>query len=239
MVASRYTEGYYNLEKKRERLRRYVNDLHFHEQLSKRQICRQLGLRWNFVARWTQSPRLDFAEDRRGWPKGMGRKWDQEVIDRVVGLHDQLVEAEDEFYSGASAVHRNWILRYADPAPPLRTIGQILKNQGRTSAVRKRNKGAAAYLGYPEKSLQGQLGRIIEADFIGPKYLQGQSKPLHFMGFSCKTELKLRWYQRIKGQTSDALLQTTETFFDRFKRPVALKVDNVVAGTGGNANRRL
>ncbi|MGH7702867.1 MAG: hypothetical protein ACREMO_07210, partial [Gemmatimonadales bacterium] len=127
------------------------------------------------------------------------------------------------------------------PLPPLRTIGRMLRQLG-LSAPRRRGRqvGAAAVLGYPTQSL-ARLGlRLLELDCIGPKYLAGSSAPLTFAGFSCATAPRLRYFYRVPGPTTDALLAVCADLLTRLEHPPLLKVDNAPATIGsGSAPRTL
>ena len=124
--------------------------------------------------------------------------------------------------------------------PPLRTIGQLLSDLGLSGKREKgRNKGAARYLCYPEYTLYHLLGgRVAEADFIGMKYIFGRTEPLNFSGFSFKKEPKLRYFQRISGQTAQELKKACSSFFKKFEKPDFLKVDNCLATIGSASGRR-
>jgi len=134
--------------------------------------------------------------DRRSsWLKqGNRRKWTQETEDRIKQIHRKLNESEQEFFTGATAVSQTWLKRYEEAPPPLRTIGQIMKDLGLPSHPRGKSRGAAKYLHYPETTIYGgYLGnRVMEADFIQRRYLQGSGTPLHFVGFSAKKSPKVQ-----------------------------------------------
>lgn len=153
---------------------------------------------------WTQSPEQDFSEDSRGWPKGKSRLYSAETVKRIHEIFTILDEDPHIFYTGATAVLQEWRLCYSDvPAPSLRTVGRIMKDLGLTQARKGRNKGAAAYLCYPEYTIYTGLGgRVLEADFVGHKHIRGRTAPLNFIGFSFKKEPRLRYYERIESQTS-------------------------------------
>lgn len=101
---------------------------------------------------------------------------------------------------------------------------------------KKRIKGGSEYQRYP-KTLIRQIGKLIlEIDFI-QRFIKGQTKPLHFIGFSCKT-FKLRQYRRISGQTNINTGKELEWFFDNFFIPDATKMDNDLAFIGSNSAKR-
>jgi len=146
-----------------------------------------------------------------------------------------------EFFTGATAIAYLWWRKYSDSPPPLRTIGQIKKDLDLVDKRPKaRVKGASAYLYYPETTVYGgYLGnRVMEADFIQNRYLKGNKKPLHFVGFSAKQSLKLRYFKRIDALTANNFINSCETFFDRFDVPNVLKVDNAAAFSGSQSGKR-
>ncbi|MDI6751968.1 MAG: hypothetical protein QME07_03825 [bacterium] len=58
------------------------------------------------------------------------------------------------------------------------------------------NQGASHYLCYPEYTIYHLLGeRVLEADFVGKKYITARSEPLNFIGFSFKKEPRLKLFQ--------------------------------------------
>jgi len=228
-------------QKKLFKLRAEVNRLYFEDGLSKNAICRIKRLNKRFVIRWTQSPTQDFTEDKRGWPMGQRRKWTKQTETRIAGLHRQIKADPRAFYLGASAIEQQWRRTYpGEVVPPLRTIGQILKDLG-LSQPRKtpRNPGASAYLCYPEHTIYNKIGkRIMEADFVGQKFLAGRTEPLHFAGFSFKAVPKLRYYKRIQSKGADSLIKNCKYVFERFEKPDAIKLDNAADSIGSRSGKR-
>ena len=228
-------------QKKLIKLRAEVNRLYFDDGFSKNAICRIKRLNKRFVIRWTQSPDQDFREDKRGWPMGQRRKWSKQTEARIAGLHGLLKADPRSFYLGASAIQQRWRLKYpGEVIPPLRTIGQILKDLG-LSGSRKtvRNPGASAYLCYPEHTVYNKIGkRVMEADFVGQKFLAGKTEPLHFAGFSFKAVPKLRYYKRIGAKGADSLIENCKYVFKRFEKPDAIKLDNAADSIGSRSGKR-
>jgi hypothetical protein len=115
-------------------------------------------------------------------------------------------------------------------------IISILKELKLSKPHKKRTKGGSEYQRYP-KTLIRQIGKLIlEIDFI-QRFIKGQAKPLHFIGFSCKT-LKLRQYRHISGQTNTNAGKELEWFFENFFIPDATKMDNDLAFIGSNSAKR-
>ncbi len=232
--------GINNEEKKSIELRKKVNELHFIYGHKKSFIMEKEGVSKPFVTRWTQSPYQDFSDDHRGWPKGKFRLYSEETADRIHKIFIQLKEDPHNYYNGATAVLQEWHRGYPEaPAPSLRTIGRIMKDLGLTQIRKGRNKGAAAYLCYPEYTIYTGLGgRVLEADFVGRKHIHGRTAPVNFIGFSFKKEPRLRYYKRIESQTSKYFIEQTEFFFNKFEKPDYIKVDNALAMIGSASGKR-
>lgn len=232
--------GQANEEKKSLQLRALVHRFYFREQVSKKMIESQLQVSKGFVQRWTRSSAQDLSADKRGWPKGRQRHWDQITIDRIKEIHQFQQDDPHQFFCGATAITQEWRRRYPQAAvPPLRTIGRILAELGLSGKRRTtKAKGAARYLCYPEHTIYQQLpGRVLEADFIGKKYLGG-GEPLNFIGFSFKKAPKLRHFQYVPAQTAEAIISQSQRFFARFEKPDFFKVDNCGATIGSGSGQR-
>jgi hypothetical protein len=233
--------GQANEEKKSLRLRALVHHLFFKEQVPKKMIVRQLQVSKGFVKRWTSSAEQDLSSDGRGWPKGQHRSWDKTTIERIKEIHQFQLHDPQQFFCGATAINQEWRRRYPqEVAPPLRTIGRILAELGLSGKRRTaKAKGAARYLCYPEHTIYHELpGRVLEADFIGKKYLGG-GEPLNFISFCFKKQPKLRHFQYVPAQTAEVIINQCQRFFERFEKPNYLKVDNCPATIGGGAQRTL
>lgn len=228
-------------QKKLLKLRAQVNQLYFNKGLSKNMITAKKHLSKHFVIRWTQSPDQDFSIDSRGWPKGQRRRWNQQTMQRIAELHACLKANTKAFFWGASAIEQEWRRRYPnDTIPPLRTIGQILQDLGLSDRYRRHsNKGAACYLCYPEYTIYHSLGRrVMEADFVGQKYLTGRTEPLHFIGFSFKTEPKFRYFKRIDAKDAKSFIAGCKEVFAGYERPDCIKVDNAMETIGSRSGKR-
>ena len=231
----------HDTQKKIISLRRLANQLYFRDGLSKKAIAAQLGVSRPFVIRWSQSVDQDVTIDDRGWPKGRRRRWSEQTERRIASLHKELKHGSEAFYWGPTAIAQKWLRHYpAEPPPPLRTIGQILKDLGLSEPHgRKVRKGASRYLCYPEHTIYETLGqRVMESDFIGKKYITGTQQPIHFVAFSFKKPPKLRHFQRIEAQSADCFIEQCERFFVTFEKPDCIKVDNAAATIGSGSGKR-
>lgn len=102
-----------------------------------------------------------------------------------------------------------------------------------------RHKGASRYLCYPEHTIYSLLGgRILEADFIGKKFIAGRTEPVNFIGFSFKKAPKLRYFLRVEAQTAECFIESSKLFFEKFERPDFVKVDNCLAAIGSASAKR-
>lgn len=191
--------------------------------------------------RWTQSSDQDLTDERRGWPKDQPRSITPTVVKRICRLHQKLVNDPCEFYCGATAIAQAYRQQYPrDAVPALRTIGRILKSEGLSGTRKKgRHVGAAAYLCYPEHTIHTVFGpRVLELDFIGPKYLAGQSAGLYFLGFSFKKAPKLRYYVRVEDMSTTTLISALKQFLTLFGPVDAVKFDNCPATIGSASAQR-
>jgi len=81
---------------------------------------------------------------------------------------------------------------------------------------------------YPVMFLE-ELGRILlQIDFIGPRYLEGSSDPLHFISLKYVRPFKLHIFIRIKSQTTTEVLNAFYVLFFVFNLPVPdiVQMDN-------------
>lgn len=212
----------------------------FKEGISKKKISKVIGMSKNFVIKWTKEEGQDPTVDNRGWPKGLRRNWDILTEQRIEKIHKELSDDSHEFFTGATAIKLKWEKTYNDSPPPLRTIGQIMADLG-LSDKKKRGgtKGASRYLCYPEHTIYSLLdGRVLEADFIGKKYITGRTAPLHFVGFSFKKTPKLRYYKRIEADTADNFIKGCREFFSKHEKPDFVKVDNALSMIGSASGKR-
>lgn len=198
-----------------------------------------------FVVHWTQSPNQNFEEDNRGWQKGKTRTHTDNEKQLIKTIRNKLIKSENESYVGPEAILRHVLKNRSEYGnkddvniDSINTsfIINTLKELGLSKPHRKRIKGCSEYQRYP-KTLISQIGELIlEIDFI-QRFIKGQSKPLHFIGFSCKP-LKFRQYRRISGQTSINAKKELEWFFNNFFTPDATKMDNDLAFIGSSSAKR-
>ncbi len=189
------------------------------------------------MIKWTKSPDQDFTKDMRGWPRKKPRRYTKADKTRVKKIRDELTkDSSDDFYCGATVILQEYRKRYPNFKPPtLRFIGRVLAKSGMATQQKKhKNKGAAYYLHYPEYSVYHLGKRVLELDFIGHKFIKGRTEPISFIGFSFKKEPKLRYFERISGETSNNLINQSKQFFKNFEKPDVVKMDNGFAMAGAS-----
>ena len=86
------------------------------------------------------------------------------------------------------------------------------------------------YQNYPKQLILEIGSLILEIDFV-QRFIKGQTKPVHFIAFSCKS-LGLKQYRRVLAQTNENVRKELEWFFDNFFIPNAIKMDNGLAFIG-------
>lgn len=156
-----------------------------------------------------------------------------------------MVSSEKESYVGPEAILKHICKnkdKYGDKeninldSLNISFIIGTLKDFKLSKPHKKRVKGGSEYQHYP-KTLVNQIGELIlEFDFV-QRFIKGQTKPLHFIGFSCK-RLKLRQYKQITGQTHLNTKKELQWFFNNFFIPDAVKMDNDMAFIGSNSGKR-
>ncbi len=228
-------------EKKLTKLRENINELFFNCHLSKSMIAKKKKVSRNFVIKWTKSLYQDFTEDSRGWEKGKRRKWAKETEKKIKKIYNDLEKDPSQFYLGATAIEQEWRKKYSEAPPPLRTIGQIMRDKNLSKKIKRdRRKGAAKYLCYPEHTIFNLIAeRVLELDFIGKKFIAGKTEPLNFIAFSFKKEPRLRYFKRIISETGDEIIKYSKLFFKKFEKPDAAKMDNGFAMAGSSSHPRV
>lgn len=197
------------------------------------------------MVHWTQSPNQDFKEDNRGWQKGKVRTHTEKEKQLVKSIRNKLVDSEKESYIGSEAIlkhiRKNKSKYEGSKNVNINSINisfitSTLKELKLSKPHKKRIKGCSEYQRYP-KILISQIGELsLEIDFL-QRFIKGRTKPVHFIGFSCKS-FKLRQYKRISGQTNVNARKELKWFFNNFFLPDATKMDNDLAFIGSSSAKR-
>jgi len=186
--------------------------------------------------KWTQSEDQDFEKDNRGWKKGKARTHTDNEKQLVKETREEMEKSNDKLYIGPKAIlkylreNNNQNQNIDLTKFNLSFIKSVLKEFGLSKYHQKRKKGLSKYQHYP-KQLISEIGSLIlEIDFI-QRFIKGQTKPVHFIAFSCKS-LGLKQYRRISAQTNENVRKELEWFIDNFFIPDAVKMDNGLAFIG-------
>lgn len=187
----------------------------------------------------------NFEEDNRGWQRGRTRTHTDSEKELIRTVRNELINSENDSYIGPEAIlkhiRKNESKYESGQDTDINSINSsfiisALKELRLSKPHKKRTKGCSEYQHYP-KTLIRLIGKLIlEIDFI-QRFIKGQTKSLHFIGFSCK-KLKFRQYRRISGQTNINVRKELEWFFDNFFLPDATKMDNDLAFIGSNSAKR-
>lgn len=153
----------------------------------------------------------------------------------MVKIRKQLVQNHHEFFYGDKAILQNY---QKEDKPSKSFINRTLKDAKLTEPRHKRQPGASRYLHYPDYSLK-QLGdSMLEIDFIGEKFIKGQTEPINFIAFAYTKPVRLRQFKRILAANKDYAIIETIKLFKRFFIPDYAKVDNGLAFIGSASAKR-
>jgi hypothetical protein len=197
------------------------------------------GLSLDFVSAWTKSSDQDLTVDDRGWKKAKLRLYTKREEQRILRIHRQLDQNPKTFFSGASAIQQRYRKLYPNAKVlSLRFIGRTLAKYGLSKAPKVRRKGVSRYLHYPEALIDNLGESLLEVDFIGKKFIQGRTQPVHFIAFSLKKPRKLKYFHRINSETSAEVIRHCRHFFNRYEKPAVVKLDNGFAFAGAGPRPR-
>ncbi|MFO8089963.1 MAG: hypothetical protein R6U13_09025 [Desulfatiglandaceae bacterium] len=174
--------------------------------------------------------------DRRGWPLGKKRtRTDQEEL-RIINLRKELEKRK--FFYGPDTILDKYTKRYPE-APCLsrsfvtRVITKHfpMSRRGTLKAVEEQN--------YPIETISS-LGDIQEeADFLGKKYIQGRSAPLHFFTRVYKDPFTLRLIKRVPNEGSETIMDTFTEDWKSYPVPDVLSIDNGFGFTASGRSPRI
>jgi len=195
------------------------------------------------VIKWTKNENLCFEKDKRGWTKDKPRKYINNEEKKIINIYHNLKNDPLSFFCGATAIANVWKRIYpSKPVPHLRFIGRILKKHNLTKKIdRGKNKGASRYLLYPDYTILNNIGKnsLLEIDYIGQKFIKGQTEPINFLAFSLRGKRTLKYYVRTRFLTQDELMQHLKYFFNTYEKPVACKMDNAFVFFGPSSKGKF
>lgn len=192
-------------------------------------IARHLVSNWRSVRHWIEME--DIQADGRGWKKGRLRKYDRETEARVLQIREELRKEESYFY-GPDVVRANYEHLYPGEEPPtISFITKTIREAGWTKMTNKqaRRGKASEYMNYPQRTLD-KMGRVVEGvDFMGPRYIEGRSRGIHFLSRKYIRPMKYGMTTRVASQTTDEALAVLIEDWKHHPVPDVLRMDNDAA----------
>jgi hypothetical protein len=218
------------LQKKRHQARKLYIEQHH----NKTEIARRLGVSWNFVHRWTKDASLVIS-DHRGWPKGKRRTHTKQEETQLVMIRKELEERD--FFYGAGKIMDEYERRFPDEPQLNKSYVNRVISQHFPMSKRKHLK-AVKEQNYPIEAI-ASLGDIQEeADFLGQKYIHGQTAPIHFFTRVYKKPFTLRLIHRVPNQGKETILDTFTHDWKAFPLPDVLSIDNGFGFTAAGRGKR-
>lgn len=174
--------------------------------------------------------------DRRGWDKGVLRKYTPRVRERVIALKQARID-QQKYFLGSAYVQMDYVKGFPqEPAPSLWFIDESVRQAGlQTHAPRKRTQGQNIIQRhrFPIKMIVG-LGRIQQAcDFIGKKYLLGSRDPISVFSTSYYQWLEIYQIWRVLSETVEEAVGCLGRFWVAHPIPQVMRIDNAMTFRGG------
>jgi len=181
---------------------------------------------WSSVKQWIGME--DIHADNRGWKKGRLRKYDPKVEDRVLRIRKDL-RKEESYFFGPDVVQANYVHLYPEEEPPtISFIAKTIHQAGLTKQMHNQhiNGKRSEYMNYPQRTLD-KMGRVVEGiDFMGPRYIEGQSEGVHFLSRKYIRPIKYGLTTRVEGQTTDQALSVLIEDWKQHPLPDVVRMDN-------------
>lgn len=194
---------------------------------SKNKIADHLVSHWNSVDRWICMDEDQIDQDGRGWEKGRLRDNTQKQRERIIDIRKQL-RKEQCYFFGSEVIQKNYRKQYSDQdVPSLYFIEKTLREENLTvSQENKRVEDGAEYMKYPKDRLD-KLGKVVMGiDFVGPRYIEDQTEPVHFLARKYIRPIKYGMMDRVESQTSEEALNVLLEDFKSHPIPDVLRLDN-------------
>jgi transposase len=191
---------------------------------SNRKIARHLLVSKDSVGKWVRMDEREVLIDRRGWEKGLSRKYAPETKQQIIRIREDL-EKEGSYFIGSEVVKKNYENQTGEEITKS-YVDRVLKEAGLVRSPVKKKKGRSKYMKYPEYTLT-KLGKsMMSVDFIGPKYLKGSDNRINFLSCKYIRPEKLGIVKRIGGQTAEQTVKTLKGIWNTHPIPEILKIDN-------------
>jgi hypothetical protein len=100
-----------------------------------------------------------------------------------------------------------------DDAVSLDFIKRTLRSHGRSKPHRKKESGRSKYMLYPVGFLDAIGASLMQMDFIGPRYIEGDETPIHFLSIRYVRPAKKQLFFRIQAPTTAETLRILSIVF--------------------------
>lgn len=187
-------------------------------------IARYLLTRKNSVSNWIRLNNNELLIDKRGWRKGIPRKYTLEAKEEIKKIRYEL-EKEDSYFIGSKVVKKNYE-NMTGKKVSKSFVDRTLKEAGMVKSPKKKRKGLSKYMKYPQRTLF-KLGKsMMGIDFIGPRYLKGSNKGVSFLSCKYIRPEKHGIVRRIDGQTTKQTIKILKDIWKNNPIPDVVKIDN-------------
>ena len=192
---------------------------------TKSEIAGILHLARKTIIEWAKK---ESYQDNRGWPEGKYRVHTNEEEEKVLEIRDRIVDKEMRYFWGKDIILKEYQKLYPnDPSPSLWFIEEVIRNHERQIfEPKKRRKDISRYLHYPY-NLIGALGKVQESvDFIGRKYIDGVTEPLHFLARYYLKPAGLYLVSRTNNEKREEIEQVLSQDWQKIPSPDVAILDN-------------
>lgn len=197
----------------------------YKEGKSKSEISKRLNIRRATVIDWLSK---EFHEDKRGWTKGKARKYtDDTISDRICSLKQKRIDA-NKYFVGSDYVRMDYDKTYPkDILPSKWYIDEVVRRAGKQTRKPKGKKpGGSEYLLYPKQCIN-DLGYVHQsADFIGKKYITGQTEPINIFSTAYYKPFKLFKIARVRAEKSIYAVEKLQGQWRDLPIPDVFRIDN-------------
>lgn len=203
----------------------------FRQGYSKSEISRKLHITRDTIIDWLSK---DQWIENRGWPKGRPRIHTDLEEQRILEIRNRIVNQERRYYWGKDVIQREYKKLYPqDPVPSEWFISEVIRNHHlQIPEPQKRKKDLVRYLHYPYNLIKN-LGKVKESiDFIGRKYIDNHSDPLHFLGRYYLKPIGLYLVSRTENEKNQAIIKVLKEDWLKFPPPKVALLDNANAMYG-------
>ncbi len=181
----------------------------------------------------------DTYKETRGWQKGQSRTYESNIAERICTVKRQRVE-NNKFFVGSEYVQMDYAKQYPDEQlPSIWFIKKAVRQAGlQTRKPKKRRKGGSQYLLYPVQAIK-DLGSVQQsADFIGKKYITGQSAPINIFSTSYYAPFKLYQIKPVHAEKAVFAIEKLIRLWRKYPLPNVLRIDNGLQFRGSGSGKR-